>query len=114
LLLMLRFRQRLSDSRLGEAPEKRSRQGKEKREKEVARSLRGRFRLGVRGTVACQEALEKEIQEQVEEEIQEGQQQVEEQMREATQRIEQKAQRIEQEAREAQKQIEERVGEEQP
>jgi uncharacterized protein HemX len=83
--------------------------------------------LSVFGAAACGAGVEEQVeqqvqegQEQVEQQVQEGQeqveQQVEQQMQEATERIEQQAdevrQGIEQEAQDAQKQIEGNAGEE--
>jgi hypothetical protein len=69
--------------------------------------------LSVFGAVACGVG----VQEQVEQQVQEGQEQVDEQVQEATQLIEQETnevrQGIEQEAQEVQKQVEGNAGGEQ-
>ncbi len=69
--------------------------------------------LAMFGAAACGAG----VQEQVEQQVQEGQEQVDQQVQEATQRIEQEAnevrQGIEKEAQNVQKQIEGNAGEEQ-
>jgi hypothetical protein len=66
------------------------------------------------GTTACGGAIEEEVQQRVEEEVQQGRTQIEEQVQEERTQIEQEAQeaqqKLEQEAKEVQQQVEEKVG----
>lgn len=66
------------------------------------------------GATACGGAIEEEVQQRVEEEVQKGRTQIEEQVQEERTQIEQEAQeaqqKIEQEAKEVQQQVEEKVG----
>ena len=63
---------------------------------------------------ACGGAIEEEVQQRVEEEVQKGRTQIEEQVQEERTQIEQEAQeaqqKIEQEAKKIQQQVEEKVG----
>jgi cell division protein FtsB len=73
--------------------------------------------LSTFGAVACGAGVEEQVEQQVQEGQEQVEQQVDQQVQEATQRIEQEAdevrQGVEQEAQEVQKQIEGNAGEEQ-
>ncbi|CAA9405874.1 MAG: hypothetical protein AVDCRST_MAG78-93 [uncultured Rubrobacteraceae bacterium] len=73
--------------------------------------------LSTFGAAACGAGVEEQVEQQVQEGQEQVEQQVEDRVQEATQRIEQEAkeaqQGVEQEAQEVQKQIEEQVGGEQ-